>query len=188
MSLFDATSLGSPMMLDKGWRVGITANPAAAAPILTTPNGPPRRPGRLCRRSRRGSSRRRPEMRKPGSGQLPQGHQRPFAWFRLHIKLAPNHGPSPCSSSCRLPEHLHGTSAPRLGLDVFANGKPDPARGPNADAPERYQQISRIYNLNLAPSETSLTLVVRTIYVPFGLCAYTNFFPTASCASATRKT
>jgi hypothetical protein len=26
----DATSLGSPLLLDKGWRVAITANPAAA--------------------------------------------------------------------------------------------------------------------------------------------------------------
>ena len=29
---FDATRLGSPVLLDKGWRVGITANPAAALP------------------------------------------------------------------------------------------------------------------------------------------------------------
>jgi HAMP domain-containing protein len=39
-----------------------------------------------------------------------------------------------------------------------------------------YEPISRIYDLNLAPSETSLTLAVRTIYVPFGPAAYTNFF------------
>ena len=30
--IFDASNLGSPMILDKGWRVGITANPAAANP------------------------------------------------------------------------------------------------------------------------------------------------------------
>jgi hypothetical protein len=29
---FDATSLGSQLVLDKGWRVGITANPAADNP------------------------------------------------------------------------------------------------------------------------------------------------------------
>ena len=29
--VFDATSIGSPLILDKGWRVGITSNPAAAA-------------------------------------------------------------------------------------------------------------------------------------------------------------
>jgi len=30
--LFDATNLGSPLLLEKGWRVGITANPKAADP------------------------------------------------------------------------------------------------------------------------------------------------------------
>jgi hypothetical protein len=30
--VFDATSLGSPLLLDKGWRVGITSNPKAADP------------------------------------------------------------------------------------------------------------------------------------------------------------
>ena len=23
----------------------------------------------------------------------PKGHQKPFVWFRVHLKLAPNHGP-----------------------------------------------------------------------------------------------
>jgi hypothetical protein len=41
-----------------------------------------------------------------------------------------------------------------------------------------YEQITRIYSLNLAPEETSLTLVVRTTYYPFGVGAYTHFFAT----------
>jgi hypothetical protein len=67
-------------------------------------------------------------------------------------------------------------SAHALGLDVFANGKLIRPEGANAEDPEKYEQISRIYNLNLVPAETSLTLVVRTTYYPFGLAAYTNFF------------
>ena len=34
--LFDATNLGSPLLLDKGWRVGITSNPAAAKTMTAT--------------------------------------------------------------------------------------------------------------------------------------------------------
>ena len=41
---------------------------------------------------------------------------------------------------------------------------------------ERYQPISRLYDLNLDPSETSLTLAVRAIYTAFGAEAYTGFF------------
>jgi hypothetical protein len=52
--------------------------------------------------------------------------------------------------------------------------------GPHGDAPQHYQQISRIYDLNVAPSETSLTLVVRTLYIPFGYTSYTSFFANRS--------
>ena len=31
-AVVDATALGSPLVLDKDWRVGITADPAAATP------------------------------------------------------------------------------------------------------------------------------------------------------------
>jgi hypothetical protein len=61
-------------------------------------------------------------------------------------------------------------------MEIFANGHHIQPEGEHPDDPEMYEPISRIYNLNLPPSETSLTLVVRTIYVPFGLAAYTNFF------------
>jgi len=62
------------------------------------------------------------------------------------------------------------------GVDVFANGKQIQPEGPHGDAPQHYQQISRIYDLNVAPSETNLVLVARTIYIPFGYSAYTSFF------------
>ena len=38
--ILGAISLGSPLLLDKGWRVGITANPDAANPSSTTQPGP----------------------------------------------------------------------------------------------------------------------------------------------------
>jgi hypothetical protein len=42
--------------------------------------------------------------------------------------------------------------------------------------PETYQQISRIYPINIPDGETDLILAVRIPFVPFGLDAYTGFF------------
>ena len=179
---FDASSIGSPILLDKGWRVGITSNPAAAEPgfddsawavrdaresIADVPDedhlagapGPDDEGGQH------------------GQSATPPGHQRPFAWYRLHLKLAPGHGP--ISLLVELPSTQNQSIDPSshaLGLDAFVNGKQILPDGPHPDDTERYEQISRIYNLNVPPSETSLILAVRTVYVPFGLTAYTNFF------------
>jgi hypothetical protein len=62
------------------------------------------------------------------------------------------------------------------GADVYANGKPILPDGPHPTDSFKYQQISRLYNLNIPASETSLTLAIRTLYIPFGLKGYTNFF------------
>lgn len=181
-AIFDAGNLGSPLVLDKKWRVGITANPAAAKPefddsawairdakesFADVPDedhlaGAPDWEGKQA---------------PVGDYGPPQGHQRPFVWFRLHVKLAPNH--EPVSLLIELPVSHNASiniGEQALGVDIFANGKQIQPDGPHGDAPDRYQQISRIYNLNLAPSVTDLTLVARTIYVPVGYGAYTGFF------------
>ena len=108
---------------------------------------------------------------------IPRASPRRFAWFRLHLNLAPNHGPVsllvelPVSQTTSLG---FGTTGP--GADIFANGKLINPEGPHGDLPQHYQPISRIYDLNIPPSETSLTLVARTPYIPFGYSAYTSFF------------
>jgi sigma-B regulation protein RsbU (phosphoserine phosphatase) len=179
--LVDATGLGSPQILDKNWRVGITGNQAAATPDFddTTwdirnasdaiaevpdedrPPGPPPPDGS--------------PVRPPDHP--PRGHQRPFVWFRLHILLAPNHGPIslliqlPVSQSATVST---GNQGP--GVDVYANGKEIHPEGPGGDDPSHYQPISRIYNLNIPSSQTELTLALRTLYIPFGFGAYTSFF------------
>ena len=182
--IFDATGIGSPVLLDKNWRVGITANPAAANPefddstwvlrnaqesFADVPdedhvddgNGPPEDHG------------------SHGHSGPPSEHQRPFAWFRLHVKLPSHHGPIalfvelPVSHNASLASSDSGLGA---GMEVFANGVRIHPEGPHRDEPEHYQPISRIYNLNLDPSQTSLCLVLRTIYVPAGTGSYTNFF------------
>ena len=179
---FDASNLGSPLILDKGWRVGITANAAAAAPDFDDSSWAVRDaqeaiadvPDEDHPAGAGGETDKADQNFEAGA---PHGHQKPFVWFRLHIKLAPNHGP--LAMLVELPAS-QGTSmafsSTGPGVDVFANGKQIQPEGPHGDAPQHYQQISRIYDLNVAPSETNLVLVARTIYIPFGYSAYTSFF------------
>jgi hypothetical protein len=179
----DASNLGSPINLQKGWRVGITANSAAASSDFDDTG--------WAVRDAQDAFADVPDEDHPedpvdaDENPGPQGvrghpgdHRRPFAWFRLHIKLAPNHGPLallvelPVSQNTSM--SIGSSTGP--GVDVFANGRQLQPEGPHADAPQHYQQISRIYNLNVPPDETNLVLVVRTIYVAFGDAAYTAFF------------
>jgi hypothetical protein len=175
-SIFDATSFGSPLLLDKGWRVGVTPDTSAAAPEFDD--------SKWAVRDAQGPFADVPEEDHPSD---PPGwdhdsgpsshHQHPFAWFRLHLRLAPNHGP--IALLIELPPSLATSlSAETLGVDVFADGRRVQPEGPHADAPENYQQISRIYDLNVSPSQTSLILVVRCVFIPVGYGAYTNFFAT----------
>jgi hypothetical protein len=179
--IVDATTMGTPVLLDKNWRVGITANPAAATPEFDDstwavrdakesftdvpdedhPSDAPQAPG------------------KPSPNTPIGGHQRPYVWFRLHLKLPPTHGP--ISLLIELPvSHNTSVNLGEAGLaanvDVFANGKQIQPAGPHGDEPEHYQPISRVYHLNLAPNEGSLTLALRSIYIPTGIGSYTSFF------------
>jgi hypothetical protein len=179
-TVIDATGLGSPLLLDKSWRVGITADPAAATPAFDDSS--------WAIRDAKASFAEVPEADQPEkspNGKASQGtgaptgssgkNQEPYAWYRLHLKLAPHHGP--LSLLIEMPVSQNTTiSSQTFNLDVFANGRRIHPKGPHGNDPERYQQISRIYDLNLAPSETSLVLVLRSIYVPMGYGAYTTFF------------
>ncbi len=178
--LFNATDLGAPMTLNRSWRVGITSDPAAATPQFddshwavrdasdAIPDVPDPADDDAEDRSDHRSNR--------GSGQ-PRQHE--FAWFRLHIKLAPNHGP--VALLIQIPVTYGTTLVPSSDspdATVFANGREIPPSGPHGDTPERYASITRLYNLNAAPDVTDLTLVVRVLHIPFGFTAYTRFFAT----------
>ena len=164
-AIIDATHLGSPMVLDKGWRVGITSDPAAGAPGFDDSG--------WAVRDARGTI---ADVREPEENEH-SDHEDKFAWFRLHVKLAPNHGPLallvelPVTKST--PGNLSNTGP---GADVYVNGKLVLPEGPHPDDTGNYQQISRLYELNIPASETSVTLAIRTLYIPFGLTGYTNFF------------
>ena len=174
----DATKLGSPLVLDKNWRVGVTANPAAAEPgfddsaweVRDAKSSIADVPDEDHRKTDNPDALDVPEN-------LPPGHKRPFAWFREHVKLAPNHGPVALLIELPVTQNTNivlGESSP--GLDVFVNGKLIRPEGPHGDATFRYQEISRLYRIELAPDETNLTIAVRTIYIPVGYYAYTSFF------------
>jgi hypothetical protein len=176
-AVFDATSLGSPILLDKDWRVGITSDPTASTPEFDD--------SAWAVRNAQASFAEVPDNETPGATaspaspatSSPEKGSRRYAWFRLHIQLAPNHGP--IALLIELPVSRttsFGLGAPGLNPDVFANGHPIQPEGPNGGDPEYYQQISRIYKLAVEPSDTSLTLAIRTIYRPFGYGSYTTFF------------
>jgi sigma-B regulation protein RsbU (phosphoserine phosphatase) len=186
--LFDATQLGSPVTLDKGWRVGVTANPAAASADFDDTTW-------AVRNATESISDVDDEDRDSDNPAIPGGspdahghspdnhgpgphHQRLFVWFRLHLKLAPNHGPLALLIQLPVSQNtsMSFTAQTGPGVDVFANGKRIQPEGPHGAAPEHYQKISRVYDLSLTPSDTSLTLVMRTLYIPFGYGAYTSFF------------
>ncbi len=173
--VFDASHLGSPETLDKDWRVGVTANEQAADPgfddskwVVLKPGDPLDNLDDLDRPD--GDT-------PPDHPGPPPGHGRPFVWFRIHLTLPPGHGPIallialPVSQNTTMPG---GGTGP--GVDVFADGRQIHPEGPHGDAPNHYQEISRIYDLGVPSTDTDLVLVARTIYIPFGLSAYTNFF------------
>jgi hypothetical protein len=182
-AIFDATSLGSPVALDKNWRVGITSNLAASSPTFDD--------SKWAVRDAKPSIGEVPDedatapagSTKPAAGAVtaptPPAPARRYAWFRLHVQLPPHHGP--LALLIELPV-THGTTlevgSPNLSPEVFVNGKQIQPEGPHGDTPEEFQPISRFYNLNLDPSQASLTLVVRVIYAAFGNDAYTGFFAT----------
>ncbi|MDE3148726.1 MAG: PP2C family protein-serine/threonine phosphatase [Acidobacteriota bacterium] len=165
--------------------MGITADPAAASAEFDDSAWAVRDAKSAIDEVSDGDRSRGAFGREPGNAPEGQperlGRQRRYAWFRLHIKLAPHHGPVALLIELPVSHNASvsvGSTGP--GVDVFANGLQIHPEGPHGDAPQHYQQISRIYNLNLAPSETSLTLAVRTLYIPFGFSAYTSFFANRS--------
>jgi phosphoserine phosphatase RsbU/P len=165
-AIIDATSLGSPLVLNKGWRVGISSDPGAANPGFDD--------SRWAVRDGTGTI---ADVAEPGEDSVHPDHEDKYAWFRLHIKLAPNHGPDALLIELPVTQSNSmniGNTGP--GADVFANGKLILPEGPHPDETFNYQQISRLYKLNIPASEDSLTLAIRTLYVPFGLKGYTNFF------------
>jgi hypothetical protein len=172
--LYDATVLGSPLTLDKGWRVGVTTDPAASSADFDDSTW-------AVRDATVSFPDIDDEDQSAGSHSAPDSKtidQKRFVWFRLHIKLAPNHGPLALLINLPVSKNTSMSfgSGSGPGPEVFVDGRQIQPSGPHSDAPDHYAKISRIYELNLSPSQTSMTLVVRTLYIPVGYGSYTSFF------------
>ena len=180
-AVFDATSLGSPLELLSDWRVGITSDPAASSPTFDDSNWAIRDAQANISDVHNDDEDSASAAKSGSSATEKSGTKAPqrFAWFRLHIKLAPDHGPLallielPVASNTTVSIGGTGTG---LSPDVYANGLHIVPEGPHGDSPQHYQPISRIYDLNVPANETSLTLVVRINYVAFGIGAYNSYF------------
>jgi hypothetical protein len=180
--IFDATGLGSPLQLQSDWRVGITADPAASSPNFDDSKWAVRSAQPFINdvpdSSDEGAS---TPTSQNGTGSTAKPATNPdaqtYAWFRLHIKLAPNHGPVALLIELPVsPNTSFGLSSTGPSPDVYSNGRHIQPEGPHGDAPQKYQLISRIYNLNVPAGETAFTLVVRVFYRSTGYGAYTTFF------------
>jgi hypothetical protein len=180
-AIFDATSLGSPLQLKSDWRVGITSAPAASSPTFDDSNWAIRNAQADINDVPDEGDDTSASPAKSGSDATPKPATNPdaqrYAWFRLHIKLAPNHGP--LALLIELPVSTNasfGLGATGPSPDIYANGVHIQPEGPHGNAPQHYQLISRIYDLNVPANETSLTLALRVYYKAFGYGAYTTFF------------
>jgi phosphoserine phosphatase RsbU/P len=181
-AVFDATALGSPIRLDKDWRVGISDDPSAAAPDFDDSGwavrGAQSSMPEVSSDHEPDSSGVHVEVGPPDRESRSEGTRRlRYAWFRLHLRLAPNHGPLALLVELPVTQNMAiGEGAAGPGVDVFVNGRQTMPEGPHGDTPQHYQAISRLYDLNLAAGQTELTLALRTLFVPFGRGSYTTFF------------
>jgi hypothetical protein len=180
---FDATALGSPVNLEKDWLIGVSADPNAASTdfddsgwaLRDAHPSMEKLSGIDVQESPKGvhvdvndQDVEDEDTFKPGTK---------YSWYRIHIKLPPNHGPLALLMQLPVSQTM-GIAAvtSNINADLFANGKQLIPEGPHGDMTGRYQQISRIYNLDLAPGTTEVTLAIRTLFIPFGPWAYNNFF------------
>ena len=181
---FDATALGSPTTLDKAWLIGVSADPNAAKADFDDS-------GWALRDAH-------PSMMKlsgievspaPKSGvhvdvndkdvddedtPTPGGK---YSWYRIHVKLPPDHGSLALLMQLPVSQTM-GMAAvtSNINADLYVNGKLVTPEGPHGDMTGRYQQISRIYNLDLPPDATEVTIALKTLFIPSGPWAYNNFF------------
>lgn len=180
----DATDVGSPLKLDKGWRVGISSDSAASKPDFDDSAWSVRDALPVIDDVEESNSTgvASPQTNQSGSGTASQkpSAQR-FAWFRIHVKLAPNHGPLALLIEVPVSQNSSfGVSTAGMAPDVFANGVQVAPDGPHGSAPLHYQVISRTYQLNVPPDQTALVIAVRMRYIAFGEGAYTSFFGSRS--------
>ena len=207
---YDATKLGSPLTLDRNWRLGISHDLAPADPAFDDSKWPvrdakaalaeiddsaaedeekpeqPEQPETGSQTPDKPPAQVRPlaEPRsethhdRPASHQHSHqdGHTPPYAWFRLHIALPAGHPPVVLYVRIPVSRSAQISFSDAVGMELFADGKLALPEGLNGPTPDTFQQTSRIYPLNIPPSQTNLVLAIRIPFRAFGLDAYTGFF------------
>ncbi len=167
------------MVLDHSWRLGIAPGTDPAQPDFDDSQWPTRDAkealAEVDESAADDDDGKTHAERRAAAQHRPHGH--PFAWFRIHIHLPPSHGK--LVLLVKLPVTRSGSGplgSQSVGMDLFVNGQLVVPEGPNGATPEAYQQISRIYPIDIPDNQTSLTLAARIPFVSFGLDAYTGFF------------
>jgi len=185
--VFDATSLGSPIPLDKHWRLGIQPGSDPAKTDFDDSAWPERDAKEAIADINGPDTFDDKDNGPPGDNSQPKGnydaqhphHGRPFAWFRIHIQLPEHHGP--LALLVRLPVTRNTSvvlGSQSFWMDVYANGVAITPQGPNGANLEDFQQISRIYPIQVPDNVNTLVLAVRIPYFNFGIDSYTAFFAT----------
>ena len=181
---FSATDLGSPVTLDKDWLIGVTADPNAAKPdyddsgwALRDANpSMAKLPGIVATEPHNGGVHVDVNDKDVEDEDTPAPGTK-YSWYRIHVKLPPDHGPLALLMQLPVSETMGmGAMTTNINADLFVNGKLLTPEGPHGDMTGRFQQISRIYNLDLPPDATEVTLALRTLFIPFGPWSYTDFF------------
>jgi len=173
-AVYDASSLGSPLLLDRNWRVGITTDSEPVDPAFDDSKWSSRdASSTLSEVDDSAVNNGKPDAR---PGQDRHNHPHGFAWFRLHIVLPQHHGPLVLLVRVPVSRNTQVSFGGAISMELYANGKAVQPEGLNGPTPDTYQQVSRIYPLDIPENQSSLTLAIRIPYVPFGLDAYTSFF------------
>ena len=177
--LFDASGMGSPLVLDHNWRLGIAPGTDPAKPGFDDSQWPTRDAKEALAEvddSAANDDKPPPSDHRQGDSNHPhRPPARPFAWFRIHVLLPPHHGP--LAVLVRVPvsrntQALNGT----VGMDLYANGMLVDPEGHSSADQATYLPVARVYPINLPEDQTDLTLAARIPFVPFGMDAYTGFF------------
>jgi hypothetical protein len=182
---FDATQMGQSLVLDHNWRLGIAPGTDPAKPDFDDSAWPTRDAkealAEVDHSAADDDDDRPPKDGHGDSGTInsnrPKGpHGRPFAWFRLHVHLPAHHGQLVVLVRVPVTRNSQMSFNGTVGMDLFVDGKMVVPEGPNANATESFQQISRIYPISLPDSQTEIVLAIRIPFTEFGEDAYTNFF------------
>jgi hypothetical protein len=182
---YDATTIGAPLQLDRNWRVGISPGTDPAQPAFDDSQWPVRDAKAAfedVNDSDADSDDKDDDHRQGSQDEDPTGtqrpshpHGRPFAWFRIHIQLPAHHKSLVVLVNVPVSRNAQINISDSVGMQLYANGKLVDPEGLRASS-STYQQVSRIYPIDIPADQDSLTLAARIPFSAFGVDAYTSFF------------